>query len=201
MIKLKQAVLVEGKYDKINIENYIDAYILCLDGFRIFKNKEKKELIKNLAKKDGIIVMTDSDSAGMVIRNHLKGIIGQGEIIQVYLPQIKGKEKRKDKSSAEGFLGVEGLSEKTITEALLKAKVTGEKTEKRSEKTVTKSLFYELGLSGSESSKKKREDLLSFLKLPECMSANAMLDYFGRIMSKDEFIEVYEKCLSQKDNN
>ena len=99
MIKLKQAVLVEGKYDKINIENFIDAYILCLDGFRIFKNKEKRELIKTLAKKDGIIIMTDSDSAGMVIRNHLKGVIDDGEVIQVYLPQIIGKEKTLDRIS------------------------------------------------------------------------------------------------------
>lgn len=201
MIKLKQAVLVEGKYDKINIENFIDAYILCLDGFRIFKDKEKKELIKTLAKKDGIIVMTDSDSAGMVIRNHLKGIIDEGEIIQVYLPQIKGKEKRKEKHSAEGFLGVEGLSEEVVTEALFKAGATTERCEKRSEKTVTKALFYELGLSGTANSKKQREIFLSFLNLPKDMSANAMLDYFGRIMSKEEFTEVYEKCLSQKDNN
>ena len=201
MIKLKQAVLVEGKYDKINIENFIDAYILCLDGFRIFKDKEKKELIKSLAKKYGIIVMTDSDSAGMVIRNHLKSIIDGGEIIQVYLPQIKGKEKRKDKQSADGFLGVEGLSEAIITEALQKAGVTGEQREKRSDKKVTKALFYELGLSGNENSKAKREELLSFLSLPKNMSANAMLDYFGRIMSEEEFKEVYEKCLKQKDSN
>lgn len=201
MIKLKQAVLVEGKYDKINIENFIDAYILCLDGFRIFKDKEKKELIKTLAKKDGIIVMTDSDSAGMVIRNHLKGIIDEGEIIQVYLPQIKGKEKRKEKHSAEGFLGVEGLNEKIITDALLKAGVIGVKIEKRSEKTVTKALFYELGLSGTANSKKQREIFLSFLNLPKDMSSNAMLDYFGRIMSEEEFIGVYEKCLNQKDSN
>jgi ribonuclease M5 len=194
-------VLVEGKYDKINIENFIDAYILCLDGFRIFKNEEKRELIKTLAKKDGIIVMTDSDSAGMVIRNHLKGVIDEGEIIQVYLPQIKGKEKRKEKHSAEGFLGVEGLSETVILDALTKAGVMGEKKEKRSEKTVTKTLFYELGLSGSSDSKSKREKFLSFLNLPKGMSANAMLDYFGRIMSKEEFTEVYEEWLSQKDSN
>lgn len=201
MIKLKQAVLVEGKYDKINIENFIDAYILCLDGFRIFKDKEKKELIKSLAKKYGIIVMTDSDGAGMVIRNHLKGIIDGGEIIQVYLPQIKGKEKRKDKQSADGFLGVEGLSEAIVTEALKKAGITGEQREKRSDKKVTKVLFYELGLSGNENSKAKREELLSFLSLPKNMSANAMLDYFGRIMSEEEFKEVYEKCLKQRDSN
>ncbi len=201
MIKLKQAVLVEGKYDKINIENFIDAYILCLDGFRIFKNKEKKELIKSLAKKDGIIVMTDSDSAGRVIRNHLKGIIDNGEIIQVYLPQIKGKEKRKEKHSAEGFLGVEGLSEKVIASALYKAGVMGENCEKRGKKTITKTLFFELGLSGNSDSKKQREIFLSYLNLPKDMSANAMLDYFGRVMSEEEFTEVYKKCLSQKDNS
>lgn len=201
MIKIKQAVLVEGKYDKINIENFIDAYILCLDGFRIFKDKEKKELIKTLAKRDGIIVMTDSDSAGMVIRNHLKGIIDQGEIIQVYVPQIKGKEKRKEKHSAEGFLGVEGLSEEVITQSLLKAGVTSQKCEKRSEKTITKALFYKLGLSGKINSNKQREKLLLRLNLPKNMTANAMIDYFGRIMSDKEFEEVCKKCLNQKDSN
>ncbi|MEE0946756.1 MAG: DUF4093 domain-containing protein [Acutalibacteraceae bacterium] len=201
MIKIKQTVIVEGKYDKINIENFIDAYIISTDGFRIFKDKEKTDLIRTLAKNCGIIIMTDSDSAGMVIRSHLKGVVAEGEIIQVYLPQIKGKEKRKNKHSAEGFLGVEGLSEEVIKDALLKAGINGEFTEKRSEKTVTKALFYALGLSGNDGAALKREELLKYFRLPTNMSANAMLDYFGRIMSSEEFKEEYEKCQKQKDSN
>lgn len=201
MIKLKQAVIVEGKYDKINIENFIDAYIVVCDGFGIFKNKEKAQLIKNIAEQHGVIIMTDSDSAGMLIRSHLKGIIQKGDIIQVYLPQIKGKEKRKEKHSAEGFLGVEGLNEEIIVAALQRAGVVGEKITQRSSKGVTKALLFELGLSGTANSKQKREEFLSYLNLPRNMSGNAVLDYFGRIYGEEEFREVYEKWLNQRDSS
>ncbi len=201
MIRLKQAIIVEGKYDKINIENFIDAFIVVADGFRIFKNKEKTALLRKIAKDNGLIVMTDSDSAGMLIRSHLKSVIGEGEITQVYLPQIKGKEKRKEKYSAEGFLGVEGLSEEIIVGALQKAGVVGEKFQKRSEKTINKALLFELGLSGTNDSKLNREKLLKGMDLPLNMSANALIDYLGRIYSEEEFREECAKWLSQKDSN
>lgn len=201
MIKLDEAVIVEGKYDKINIENFIDAYIIPCGGFSVFKDKAKAELIRSLAKNKGIIIMTDSDNAGMVIRSHLKGIVKDGKIINVYLPQIKGKEKRKEKQSAEGFLGVEGLSEEVITSALKNAGVIGKSVSARSEKSVDKALFFELGLSGGKESKENREKLLRFMNLPLNMSSNAMIDYFGRIMSETEFKEVFSKCLKPKDSN
>ncbi len=200
MIKLKEAIIVEGKYDKINIENFIDTFIVVSDGFRIFKDKEKTALLRKIAKENGLIIMTDSDSAGMLIRSHLKGVIKEGKITQVYLPQIKGKEKRKEKESAEGLLGVEGLSEAVITAALEKAGVIGEKVDFKSEKSITKALLFELGLTGKSDSKKNREKLLGGLCLPLNMTANAMIDYFGRIYSAEQFRKECEKWLNQKDS-
>ena len=201
MIKLKEAVIVEGKYDKINIENFIDAYIVVVDGFRIFKDKEKTALLRRLAKESGLIVMTDSDSAGMLIRSHLKSVIGEGNIIQVYLPQIKGKEKRKSQKSAEGLLGVEGLSEEVIVNALKNAGVFGERVDKRSKGAINKALFAELGLSGAADSKAKRQMLLKGLRLPLNMTANALIDYLGRIYSEEEFRRVCAEWLNQRDSN
>ena len=118
MIKLKQTIIVEGKYDKIRLANIIDATIITTEGFRIFKDKEKRELIRILWDKNGLIVMTDSDKAGQLIRNHIKNIVPKAEVINVYLPQIKGKEKRKTSPSAEGVLGVEGTDDGIIISAL-----------------------------------------------------------------------------------
>ena len=201
LIKLKEAVIVEGKYDKINIENFIDAFIVVANGFGIFKDKENTALLRKIAKENGLIVMTDSDSAGMLIRSHLKGIIGEGEVIHVYLPQISGKEKRKEKHSAEGFLGVEGLSEEIIITALENAGVVGQKVNKRSEISINKAVLFELGLSGTADSKANRQRLLKGLGLPLNMSANALIDYMGRIYSEEEFKRVCAKWLNQKDSN
>ena len=118
LIRLKQAVIVEGKYDKIALENVIDAVIIPTNGFGIFKDSEKRDIIRNLAKKNGIIVMTDSDSAGAVIRAYIKKIAAGAVITNVYVPSLHGKEKRKSKPSAEGILGVEGMSPEIIEEAL-----------------------------------------------------------------------------------
>ena len=200
MIRLNKAVIVEGKYDKIKLENFIDAYIITTNGFRIFKDTEKRELLKKIANDSGIIIMTDSDSAGMVIRNFLKDIIKEGDIINVYLPQISGKEKRKNEKSKEGFLGVEGLSEEIITNALKRAGVFMTSEEKKRERTINKALLYELGLSGRNDSKKNREELYKFLQLPTCLGPNGFLQYINTVYTQEEFIEVYKKCLKQQDN-
>ena len=200
MIRLNKAVIVEGKYDKIKLENFIDAYIITTNGFRIFKDTEKRELLKKIANDSGIIIMTDSDSAGMVIRNFLKDIIKEGDIINVYLPQISGKEKRKHEKSKEGFLGVEGLSEEIITNALKRAGVFMTSEEKKRERTINKALLYELGLSGRNDSKKNREELYKFLQLPTCLGSNSFLQYINTVYTQEEFIEVYKKCLKQQDN-
>ena len=121
LIKLSQVVIVEGKYDKITLENVIDATILTTNGFRIFKDKEKRDLIRLLAERKGIIVITDSDSAGALLRSHLKQICPENTITNVYIPQLYGKEKRKSKPSKDGFLGLEGMTQELIIDALARS--------------------------------------------------------------------------------
>lgn len=192
MIKINAAVIVEGKYDKIKLENIIDALIIPTDGFRIFKNAEKRNMIKLLAEKNGIVVITDSDSAGNLIRNHLKGFVPADKIINVYLPQVEGKESRKQKKSAEGFLGVEGTDDAVILKALSRAGVTGEKAEIVGRR-LTKSDFYALGISGGDNSRILRENLLVFLGLPQNLSANALLDVANSLYGYEKFTEVVNK--------
>ena len=130
MLKLSRAVIVEGKYDKIRLENIVDAVIIPTNGFRIFKDEEKRRLIKKIAEKKGIIVLTDSDKAGSVIRSHIKSIASSADIISVYLPQISGKERRKTKPSAEGLVGVEGTPDEIIIKALERFSVNEERSER-----------------------------------------------------------------------
>ena len=192
MIKLKMPIIVEGKYDKITLSNVVDTLIISTDGFRIFKNREMCDLIRTLARKDGIIVMTDSDSAGSVIRNHIKNIALDGKIINVYVPQLKGKEKRKSAPSKEGFLGVEGISKEILIETFKKYGITGEETETGAPK-ITKTDLFTLGLSGGENSALYREKLLLKLNLPKNLSAKAMLDVLNVLFTYNEFITFVEK--------
>lgn len=184
MIKLEQAVIVEGKYDKIKLSSIIDAVIITTNGFNIFKDTEKLELIRLYAQKTGIIIMTDSDSAGFTIRNHIKGAVKNGKIINVYIPDIMGKEKRKIKPSAEGKLGVEGVEKKIILEALEKAGVTAAESVER--ERITKTDLYMLGLSGGKNSSELRKKLLAHLKLPSLLSPNSMLEALNTLMSLEE---------------
>ena len=169
MLKLAQPIIVEGKYDKITLENVVDALIIPTDGFSVFKDKEKCKLIRTLAQKFGVIVITDSDSAGNMIRAHIKNIVGDSEIINVYVPQIKGKEKRKVKPGKEGVLGVEGMTPEILISAFEKSGVTGKSVEKKTEK-ITKTDLFERGLSGCENSAERRQELLKKLELPQNLS-------------------------------
>lgn len=188
MIHLKQAVIVEGKYDKITLENLIDATIIPLGGFQIFKDKEKRELLRTLAHRDGIIVMTDSDHAGMMLRTHLKNICAGGKITNVYVPQLAGKEPRKRTAGKEGLLGVEGLSKEVLLKALERCGVCAdEKDAKR--RRVTKGDLFAAGLSGGENSVEKRRALAQFLDLPQNFSANAFLDIINTVYTAEEFEE------------
>lgn len=188
MIKLEQAVIVEGKYDKIKLSSIIDAVIITTNGFNIFKDTEKLELIRYYAEKTGIIIMTDSDSAGFTIRNHIKGAVKKGTVINVYIPDIMGKEKRKIKPSAEGKLGVEGVEKKIILEALEKAGVTASAGEER--ERITKTDLYTLGLSGGKNSSELRKKLLEYLKLPSLLSPNSMLEVLNTMLSLEELEEI-----------
>ena len=190
MIRLDRPVIVEGKYDKIALENVVDALIITTDGFGIFKNREKCDLIRRLARKNGVIIMTDSDSAGAVIRSYIKKIISDCEIINVYVPELRGKEKRKARPSKSGLIGVEGMSPEIIEEALKRSGVFSVK--KENGRKITKTDMFVLGLSGREDSSLKRKDFLRFLGLPESLSSSAMLDVLNNMLTADEFCEKAE---------
>lgn len=187
MIKLDRPVIVEGKYDKITLENVIDALIIPTDGFGIFKNREKIEMIRALSKDKGVIVMTDSDSAGAVIRAYLKKVLGDTEIINVYVPALGGKERRKAKYSKEGLLGVEGMSPEIIADALKKSGAAVERAPEK--RKITKTDMFTAGLSGREDSAAARRDFLRFLGLPQSLSSSAMLDVINNMMTYEEFTE------------
>ena len=150
MIKLSQAVIVEGKYDKIKLSSVLDTVIIATNGFGIYKDKEKTELIRTLAKSCGIVILTDSDTAGFRIRNHIKGCCKEGQIINVFIPQIKGKEKRKEKPSSEGYLGVEGMDEQVLINALHSAGVIAESSDRTS--FLSKADMLDDGLVGGKDS-------------------------------------------------
>ncbi|MBQ8434621.1 MAG: DUF4093 domain-containing protein [Oscillospiraceae bacterium] len=193
MIKLSQAIVVEGKYDKITLSSIIDAVIIVTNGFGIFKDKEKLELIKYYARTTGIVIMTDSDRAGFIIRNHIKGAVKNGKIKNVYIPDIMGKEKRKIKPSAEGKLGVEGMNREIILKALEKAGITASEACQSSGNQITKTDLFELGLSGGKDSSTLRRKLLVHLKLPSLLSANSMLEVLNTMMDKEKLRKIMEE--------
>lgn len=199
MIKLDKAVVVEGKYDKIRLSNFLDATIITTDGFGIFKNEEKRSLIKLLAEKSGLIIITDSDHAGQMIRSHIKSFVKNGEIINLYLPTLKGKEKRKSKPSAEGLLGVEGTPDEIITEALDRAGLVHKKEEKAGRK-IEKTDLYILGLSGRDNSSILRESLCRFIKIPS-LPTNTLLDALNTLYSYEDFLEMIEKWKLEETEN
>ena len=200
MIKLDIPIIVEGKYDKIALDNVVDGLIIPTNGFRIFKDKEKRDMIRSLAQKKGIIIMTDSDSAGSLIRSHLKSIVGEDKIINVYVPCLKGKERRKNTPSKEGFLGVEGIPKEALIDALKKSGITGKEVIKR-EREITKLHLFECGLSGTKDSSENRRLLLEHLNLPLNLSPNAMLDVLNNIFSLEEFLKVAKECREKKTRN
>lgn len=190
MIKLSQAVVVEGKYDKIKLSSILDATIIETDGFRIFSDDQTLNLLQVLAKKCGIIIMTDSDFAGFRIRNYLKNKISQGTVIHAYIPDIKGKEKRKAHPSKEGLLGLEGISQKEILESLCRAGVTNSEITEKAAERITRFDLYSLGLSGGKNSAKKRAAVLKSLNLPAHLSSSVLPDVLSSVISRDEFINL-----------
>lgn len=196
MIHLKEAVIVEGKYDKIKLKNFIDAEIITTDGFGIFKNKEKINMLRRIAEKRGIIILTDSDSAGFVIRGHLTSVIDQKFIKNVFVPEVEGKERRKEKASAQGLLGVEGLSEEIIIESLKKAGIglCGKAEEKQK---ITSTDLFRLGLSGVDNSREMRERLLKSLDLPVGMSTKQMLTALNSLYSLPELEKILEENINE----
>ena len=200
MIKLKQAVVVEGKYDKIKLSSIIDAPIIVTNGFSIFKDKEKLNYIKEVAKKRGIVIMTDSDNAGFMIRNRILKAVGkENEVINVYIPDVFGKEKRKKNMSAEGKLGVEGIDTEVLRETLARFGVTSNESEESSDgKEITKTDLFAFGLSGGENSEMKRKVLLKKLNLPQNMTANSMLGALNIFLTYNEFKNICEDLFEKE---
>ena len=186
-MRIKYPIIVEGKYDKIKITSLFDATVITTEGFGIFNKSEKLSLIHSLAQKEGrIILLTDSDGGGHLIRSHIKTAVSPDKIINLYTPKVEGKEKRKTEASKEGILGVEGIDKDTLIRLL--SPFCDENSEESVDKTpITKADFYAYGLSGRPDSKAKREELLSRLYLPQDMTSNAMLSAINILYSKEEF--------------
>ncbi len=184
MISLKQAVVVEGKYDKIKISNFVNAVIVTTDGFKIFSSKFKRDLIRFLAKKSGIVILTDSDRAGQLIRNHIKSFVDGGEIYCAYVPRVLGKDRRKAKPSKEGVLGVESMTESIILDALRKAGVF---LEGGKPNRFTNLHLFEAGLLGGENSSNMRRLFLEQIGLPCFLSTKQLLEVLNSSFSFEEF--------------
>ncbi|MBP5430953.1 DUF4093 domain-containing protein [Ruminococcus sp.] len=197
MIKISEAIIVEGKYDKIKLSSIVDAVIIITNGFGIFKDAEKLELIRYYAKKTGIIILTDSDEAGRKIRGYIKSAVSDGRITNVYIPDIFGKEKRKIKPSAEGKLGVEGIDTSILLEAFKKSGITASEEKKTSD--ITKLTLYELGLSGSSNSRELRARLQEKLGLPHQLSAGALIEVLCTMMDSSELKRITNQI--KEDNN
>lgn len=191
MISVKEIIVVEGRYDRNTLSQVFDAVIVETSGFGVFNDREKLALLRRLAEARGLVVLTDSDGAGFVIRNFLKGAIDPALVKQAYIPDIAGRERRKRAPSKEGKLGVEGMKPEVLIEALRRAGATlgGEEPARRAG-GITKATLYELGLSGGPGSAEKRRALLKELDLPEKLSANALLDVLNALYTEAELREI-----------
>lgn len=201
MIVVKEAIIVEGKYDKIKLSSFIDGMIIETRGFRIFKDKEQMAFIRKMADARGLLILTDSDSAGFLIRNYLKSCIAPDKIKHAYIPDVLGKEPRKTSYSKEGKLGVEGIEKQLLIHALEKAGVVvNQETlpeNKECVRRVTKQDFFEWGLTGRDDSNQKRKQVLKQLKLPEHLTTNAMIDAINSFMSYEEFLLEVQRFTQQ----
>ena len=196
MLRTDKVIVVEGKYDAIRLANIIDATIIRTDGFGIFKDKEKQQLLRTLAEKRGLIVLTDSDSAGFLIRNFLKSSVPEKYITQVYIPDIYGKERRKDQPSAEGKLGVEGIPDEVLVECFRRAGVgddQGEEPEGCREREITRADFYEAGLTGRTGSAVLRRRLQEELGLPSRLTGKQLLEVLNMLMDRETFFKIVQE--------
>lgn len=192
MVRVKEAILVEGRYDKNTLSQVVDAVILETAGFGIFKDEERLHLLRRLAQERGLIVLTDSDGAGFVIRNYLKGAVDPSQVKHAYIPDQPGKEKRKRKPGKEGKLGVEGMSTRVLVEALRRGGATflGEAEAPSTRRPVTKADLFSAGLSGTPEASSRRAALLKALDLPERLSPNAMLEVLNALYGYEGLAEL-----------
>lgn len=188
MLKISEAVIVEGKYDKLKLSNFLDTLIIETNGFAIYKDKEKLKFIRRLADERGIIILTDSDHSGFQIRNYIAAGIPKDKIRHIYIPDISGKEKRKAQPSKEGKLGVEGMSDELLLKLFNEANILSKKV--THDDHVTNYDLYALGFSGTPNAKQNKKKLLKSLDLPEFLSTNSLLSYINSSMTREEFIEL-----------
>ena len=194
MVKIRQAIVVEGKYDQNTLSQLVDTTIFQTRGFGVMHDKALLELLRKAAKTTGLIIFTDSDGAGFVIRNFLKGALPKEGVLHAYIPDIPGKEKRKRAPGKEGLLGVEGMTKEILLSALENAGADlGGEAEKRPGDTITKFDLYTAGLSGRPDSAAKRAAFLEKLRFPAHMSANALLDALNLLYTREEFLALFEE--------
>lgn len=189
MLYTDKAIVVEGRYDKIRLSGVVDALIITTDGFHIFNDKEKQRFIKKTALEKGLLILTDSDAAGFKIRNLIKNIVPEDRVTHVFIPDIFGKEKRKDSPSKEGKLGVEGIDNKILTEALLKSGAFTETEKPTDRQEITTADLYEAGLTGGVNSAEKRRAFLEKNGLPARLKGKTMLQAVNMVMTRREFFQ------------
>ena len=189
MHSVREVIVVEGRYDKNTLSQVVDAVIIETSGFGIFNDAEKRKLLQTMAEARGLIMLTDSDGAGFVIRNYIKGCVDPKQVKHAYIPDIYGKEHRKSAPSREGKLGVEGMKPQVLLDALIRAGATFDDEEnKKTAPRISKADMYARGLSGREGSAEKRASLIKQLGLPERLTANGLLDVLNATMSREEFL-------------
>lgn len=192
-IKIKETIIVEGKYDKIRLSPLFDANIIELGGFRIYNNKDRLDLIRRIAEKNGIIIVTDSDSAGFRLRHYLSSAIPKANIKNVFIPDVHGKEKRKTHPGKENLIGVEGMTTEVLLEAFKKAGIDPENESTERKAPLTKAYLYEIGLSGGKGSSEIRRKLCEYYNLPKMLSANSLAEILPIIADEAELISAVEK--------
>ena len=189
MHSVREVIVVEGRYDKNTLSQVVDAVIIETSGFGIFNDAEKRKLLQTMAEARGLIVLTDSDGAGFVIRNYIKGCVDPKLVKHAYIPDVYGKERRKSAPSREGKLGVEGMKPQVLLDALIRAGATFDDEEnKKAAPRISKADMYARGLSGREGSAEKRARLIKQLGLPERLTADGLLDVLNATMSREEFL-------------
>jgi len=193
VLKIREAIVVEGRYDKIALDQVVDTVVITTDGFGIFKDREKMDLLRRVAQSRGLIVLTDSDGAGFVIRNRIRGSIDSRYIKHAYIPDIQGKERRKKTGSREGTLGVEGMDPQILRDVLLRAGATEDSGCVR--EPISKADMNALGLSGNANAAQNREKLLKALSFPAKLSPNGLLDALNCLYDRQEFLSLAETLL------
>ncbi|MBR3952355.1 MAG: DUF4093 domain-containing protein [Oscillospiraceae bacterium] len=192
-IRIKETIIVEGKYDKMRLSPLFDANIIELGGFQIYNNKDRLALIRRIAEKNGIIILTDSDSAGFRLRHYLSSAVPKANIKNVFIPNVFGKEKRKAKPGKENLIGVEGMSTEILLDAFRKAGIDPENGSEERKPPFSKAFLYEIGLSGGEGSAALRKKLCEFYSLPAMLSANSLAEILPIITTEEELLSSLEK--------